>query len=142
MKKFIINSSLFGFLILLILISVNYLGDTAKIFDNNYEKKISEILSKKKNVTNILNYDERILQKHIINSFSDRKDIVVIGSSRVMMINSHHFNNKTFFNSSVSGATVEDYISIYQIYKTNNLLPEKIIIGLDPCILFSLNIQG
>ena len=141
MKKFLINNVVFGSFVLLILVCVNYFGDSAKIFDSDYEKKISKIILKNKNVTNILNYDERILQKYLINSFRFRKDIIVIGSSRVMMINTDHFNNKSFFNSSVSGATIEDYIAIYQLYKTNNILPKKIIIGLDPWIFNENNKQ-
>lgn len=141
MKKFIISNVIFVTFILSILICVNYFGDSAKIFDSSYEKKISKILLKNQNVTNILNYDERVLQKYLINSFKSSKDIIVLGSSRVMMINSNHFKNIPFFNSSVSGATIEDYIAIYQLYKNNNKLPKKIIIGLDPWIFNENNEQ-
>lgn len=91
-----------------------------------------EIIIKGQNVTNAINYDERLFQKEIISSFRCNPDVVVIGSSKTMLISSEQFPNSKFFNNSVSGASIEDIVSIYQVYKHNNKLPKKIIIGIDP----------
>ena len=55
-----------------------------------------------------------------------------MGSSRTMLINSAHFPGKRFFNNSVSGASMEDLLAIYQLYRENNRLPKNILIGIDP----------
>jgi hypothetical protein len=43
-----------------------------------------------------------------------------------------------FINNGVSGASIEDLISIYQMYKSKNMLPKEIILGVDPW-LFNIN---
>jgi len=132
MKKFISKTILFASPILIFLITVNYFGDAARLFDNDYEIKMADIISNNKYVTNIVNFDERLLQKELISNKSILPDIVVIGSSRSMLINSDYFPDVSFFNNSVSGASIEDIASIYQLYKDYHKLPKKIIIGIDP----------
>ncbi|MCF6365162.1 MAG: hypothetical protein L3J35_03075 [Bacteroidales bacterium] len=141
MKKFIIKTSISSLIILVILTSVNYWGDGAMLFHGNYEKKIASILSEGMNATNISNYDDRILQKEIINNIHYKPDIVIIGSSRTMLLNSKLFPNKVVINNSVTGASIEDIIAIYQMYKTQEVLPDRIIIGIDPWLLNANNGQ-
>lgn len=132
MKKFISKTAIIALPIFIILISVNYFGDAAHLFDTNYEKSIAKILTSGNYATNIANYDERLLQKELISNGSIKPKFVVLGSSRTMLLNSDLLSEKSFFNSSVSGASIEDIIGIYQIYKSSNKLPEKILIGIDP----------
>src|SRR5690606_22220124 len=87
------------------------------------------------NVTNIENYDERTLQRNIINNHHICPQVLVLGSSRTMLINSREFIGKTFFNNSVSGASIEDIVAIYQMYDNRKCYPGKIILALDPWIL-------
>lgn len=132
MKKIIFETVKFVFPVFILLILVNYFGDAARLFDNDYEKEMANILSSDHNVTNVVNYDERLLQKELILQKEVNPDVVVIGSSRSMLINSAFFSNSKFFNNSVSGASMQDLIGIYQLYKQNHKLPKKIIIGIDP----------
>jgi hypothetical protein len=134
MKKFIFKISQSLLFFFLFLVSVNYWGDSAKIFQTGYENKIADIIFNNKNATNISNFDERILQRELINNLEIRPDIMVLGSSRTMLINSTYFKGSKFINNSVSGASFEDLISIFQIYKTKKILPKKIILGIDPWI--------
>lgn len=141
MKKFIYKTTIFSALILSFLVSVNYWGDGAKIFHPDYENKIADIIFKNQNATNISNYDERILQKELINRLHTNPDVLILGSSRTMLINSTFFDNKKLINNSVSGASIEDLIAIYQIYVEKNILPKKIIVGIDPWLLNDNNGQ-
>lgn len=141
MNQFIKKTTAFSIIILIILISINYFGDAAKLFNIGYEKKIASIISEGNYVTNISNYDERILQKEIINNTNKRPDILIIGSSRIMLINNTYFPNQRIINNSVSGAGIEDIIAIYQMYKTKDLLPNRIIIGIDPWLFNENNEQ-
>jgi hypothetical protein len=141
MNRFIIKTSVFAIGILILLISVNYWGDAAKIFHTGYERNIANIIFENKNATNISNYDERILQKELINKIKSKPDILILGSSRTMLINSSYFENKKLINNSVSGASIEDCIAIYQMYKAKNILPKKIILGIDPWLFNENNGQ-
>ena len=139
MKKFILKLIMALAPILLFVISVNYFGDAAKLFSKDYEKKIADQIIEGKNVTNINNYNERLLNKYLINNSLFCPDILVIGSSRVMLLNSSDFKEQTFFNNGVSGASIQDLLAIYEMYEQKKCLPKKIIIGLDP---WTLNINN
>lgn len=131
MKKFVVKILMLGLPVILGLIFINYFGDGAKLFDKDYEREIAEIISEGKNVTNIQNYDERLFQAHLIKNEESCPKIIVAGSSRTMLINSELVED-TLRNNSVSGASIEDIVSIYQLYKDKGMFPDKIIIGVDP----------
>jgi len=139
MKKFILKLIIVLAPILFFVVSVNYFGDAANLFSIGYEKKIADEIIKGNNVTNVYNYDERLLEKHLINNSTLCPDVLVIGSSRVMLIHSSDFQKQTFFNVGVSGASIEDLLAIYQMYEQKKCLPKKIILGLDP---WTLNINN
>jgi hypothetical protein len=132
MKQFIKNIILITLPILTILLATNYFGDAARLFNSDYEKEMAKIILSGKYVTNVENYDERLFQKELIYSDKIKPNFVIIGSSRTMHINSDICSSSSFLNNSVSGASLEDIISIYQLYKVNNKLPQKVIIGIDP----------
>jgi len=142
MKIFLKKILIISLTILTLLVAVNYFGDAAKIFDTEYEKKMVEIILSGDYVTNITNYDERIFQKELITNIKDTPDVVILGSSRAMLIGDKYFSTKKVMNSSVSGASIEDLIAIYQIYVECGLVPERIIIGVDPWILNDNNGQN
>lgn len=141
MKGFILKITALFLPLFLLLVVVNYFGDAAKLFHSDYEKKIASIINSGAYVTNIENYDDRILQKELIQGFIESPEIIVIGSSRTMLISKDLFISKTFFNNSVAGANLKDLIAIYQLYKENNILPRKIILGIDPW-MFNNNESG
>ena len=107
--------------------------DAAKIFHTGYERNIANIIYSSKNATNISNYDERILQKELINKIKSKPDILILGSSRTMLINS------SYFESSASITEDESYIyfvserptgngqtDIYYVKKTDHSYSEPI----------------
>ena len=135
MKKILLKISLF-LPILFSVVFMNYFVDPANLFRGTpYEQSIAKLLLQGQNVANISNYDERLLQKFYIQGLTQKKDIIVLGSSRSMQISTDMFPGKTLFNNSVSGASVEDFISIYEMYSQKNLQPSIVIIGLDPWLL-------
>lgn len=133
MKRFIIKTSIFSIPLILLLVGVNYFGDAAKLYcSNKYEEKIVNILKDGKYVTNISNYNERIFQKKFIHSLDFTPSMVVLGSSRSRSINSEMLQESLLINNSVSGASMEDLIALFEIYKEVNRLPSKFIICIDP----------
>jgi len=142
MGRFLCKALLLLLPLLLMVVSINYFGDPARLFDSDYEKQVSEILLNDNFVTNIANFDERIFQKECINGMAKVPEVVVLGSSRTMLINSTYFPEQSFFNNSVVGASIEDFIALFQVYKERNLLPQKIILGIDPWLLNENNGQA
>ena len=133
MRNFICKVAMLGAPVLVMLVSVNYFGDAAKLFDSNYERKLAEIIISGQFATNIHNYDERLFQKELISNGNIHPHTIILGSSRTMLISSDLLpDDVSVFNNSVSGASLEDIISIYQLYKDNKKIPRKIIIGIDP----------
>lgn len=132
MKIFIIKTLSIGSLILSLLIIINLIIDPAKLFHNNHYTKMVNIINNNTNLTNIMNFDDRMFNKMFVEKLNKKYDILVMGSSRTKLIREEYFSNIELFNTSVRGASIEDLIAIYQLYKTNNLLPDSIYIGIDP----------
>jgi hypothetical protein len=126
---------------MLIVIGVNYCGDAANLFSDSYENEVASEIVEGNNVTNILNCDERNLQRLIIKKLDYRPDIVVLGSSRIMEITESMFKDSSLINNGVSGASIEDLLAIVELYAEKKWLPKKIIIGLDPWTLNKNNEQ-
>lgn len=121
---------------------LSYIEDPGGVFTKNLkEREIAEILLSGHNAANVKNYDERLLQKDVIQNDPRHNDLIVLGSSRVMQIRSSDFEGKTFFNHGVSGVTIEDIIAILELYLEKGDLPGTIIIGVDPWILNTNNNQ-
>lgn len=118
--------------ILLTIILTNWMIDPAHLFNNKYYDKISSIIFSGYNVTGISDMDERKMQEVFINNMDVAPYTVVLGSSRVMLINRINYGDDQLFNNGVSGASIEDIISIYQLYKRSNKLPKRLVIGIDP----------
>lgn len=122
------------------MIGFNYFVDPANIFKNNkYYQDIAELLLDGKNVANLVNFDERLLKKCYLNGLATKKDVIVLGSSRVMLINSDMFSGYSFFNNGVSVASLEDDMAIYWMYRKKGFIPRVVIIGLDPWLLNKFN---
>lgn len=141
MNRFIKKTLMMAIPLLLLVVLVNYFGDAAKLFNSDYEKEMVNILNKGLSITNFSNYDERIFQRELVTSMANSPEVIVIGSSRTMLINQSYFPDKKFINNSVSGAIIQDLIGIFQIYKEKGFYPKRIIIGIDPTI-FNSNASG
>jgi hypothetical protein len=126
----------------LMVFCTNWFMDPANIkSDDCYESGIAQIMLSQKNVANLVNFRERILQRKLVAGMSAAPEIAVFGSSRSMAISSDFFKGHKVFNNSVSGASVEDHLAIFDLYRKKNSLPRTVILGLDPWVLNSNNQQ-
>ncbi len=147
---------LFAFFpIVLLLIIVNYLVDPAAFFSsfNNFthEKHAVEILirEKKEGIRSVQHRgDSRLIQKLYIKSLKDYKEVIVFGSSRSWQITSRDLClNKSFFNHSVAGGKLEDFMAMYNIYCEEKKIKKTIIFELstehisDACFIKNINIK-
>jgi len=131
--------SLASIISIVFLVSVfNYKIDSLSIYGtSNYLSDATQSLVNGKMIAGLKNYDERVFQKLVINNLQVKNDVIVIGSSRSMKVRKHFISNQkmNFFNHSVSGASLEDYIAIIGIYeKTHGYIPSTVIFGIDPWI--------
>lgn len=136
MKKIILK--LFLLLpILALVIVVNFVVDPAHLFKGKqYEKGIVDLLNQGKNVALSGNLDDMLLQKFYIENLRERKDVVVIGSSRLFQIYSSFYPEQSFVNNSIASlSSVDDEMLIYWFYKKHGFIPKKIILGLDPWLI-------
>jgi len=120
------------------MITVNYIIDPTKFFHFKSEKQMAQALLHNTNIVPLSIFNDRMFQYHYIQGLKEKKDIIILGSSHTMLIGTEFFPKQSFFNSSVSGASIEDLITIYSLYKNEHLIPKTIVIGVDPW-LFNKN---
>lgn len=118
----------------LILMAVNFFGDAANIF-TSIEQEMADYMVSGRHVANAYNYDERILQRRLIQQETVRQDVVVMGSSRAMLFHAGLFGTESFRNYGVGAATLEDVAGIFQLLYNAGRVPKRIVLGLDPWIL-------
>ena len=120
---------------------INYAIDPARLFHLGKEEQMAQLTLEGKEFPVEANYDERIYQKKVIQGFKQANDVVVLGSSRSLSIGKEVVPTRSFFNSSVSGASLEDYLAIYEMYRERHQLPKTIILTVDPWLLNKNNGQ-
>ena len=140
MKKLVIKFLCIAVPILLLIGCVNAYVDPAALFFRAREiSTVVELLLEGNYIAGTENMNERHLQKQRIQSEESLPEIIIIGSSRVMQIDStfihQHVGEGEFVNHGVSGGGLYDYYGIlgcYALYKGE--WPKTIIIGADPWI--------
>lgn len=129
-----------GIIILIIsIISVfNYKIDSLGLFGNsNYLSHAAKTLANGKMIAGLKDYDDRLFQELIIKNLQVKNDVIAIGSSRIMQLRKRFFleDRINFFNHSVSGASLEDYIAIVGAYELiHGYLPSTVVLGIDPWV--------
>jgi hypothetical protein len=139
MKKNIIwlRYSLISIFSLILLISLfNYKVDNSGLFGNaNYLLQAAKAITNGKTIAGLHNADQRSLQELIIKNLQVKNDVIVIGSSKSMMLRKRFFLTEdiNYFNHSAYGGSLEDYLSILGAYESiHQYVPKTVIIGIDP----------
>jgi hypothetical protein len=80
-------------------------------------------------------YEEREFQRLVIEQYKGQRDMIAIGSSRTQSVRKRFIDSQIdFFNHSVSGVCVEDFVAIIGIYKEKGILPKTVMLGIDPWV--------
>jgi len=141
MRKFL-QRLLYYLPIPILIIAINYYVDPANLYNEKYESGIADILVQGKNVTNIINCNDELLQKFYIEKMNDCPSAIALGSSRILLISGAHFKEQKFINNGVrGGASLEDVLAIYYLYEKKGCKIQKIVIGLEPAFLNDNNNQ-
>ena len=115
----------------------NYKVDVHYLFSRSYllKKAVDDLLDGKM-VSGITNSSDRYLQKLLIEKMEKIPETIILGSSRSFLLRATHLEMEEgrFFNHSVGGASLKDYIAILGIYNRKGALPSTIIIEVAPPI--------
>lgn len=109
--------------------------DPASLFHQAGKQQIAAYMLEGLNVTNIYHHDKRQSLRYYAAGLDEPRGTLVFGSSRPMLIDSSFFPDKTFFNAGVPGATLNDLLACYQVFYEKGLIPERVVIGLEPYML-------
>jgi len=133
-------------LIISLICIFNYKVDSSGVFGHsNYLSKAARALTSGKMIAGLENIDDRLFQDLIIKNLQVRNDVIAIGSSTTMHLRKGVAlkDRINFFNHSVSGASLEDYIAIVGAYESiHGYLPSTIILGVDSWVFNKNNGQG
>ncbi len=131
--RFFRNLALLCLPFISVIIFINLKSDPAHLFlDNGYEEGIAKLLLANNHVTNIGNYNERKLQKLLLQGQPKVADKIVLGSSRIMQFRDSVPGK--CFNYGVSMCVLEDIVALYQLIEDKNCQPKEIVVGIDPWI--------
>lgn len=124
----------------------NYKVDNLGLFGNsNYLSQAAKSLTDGKMIAGFSNFDERLFQALVIKNLKVKNDVIAVGSSKSMLLRKRFFldDKINFFNHSVSGASLEDYISIIGAYESmHGYIPQTVIFGVDPWVFNKFNNQS
>ena len=130
---------------ILIMVGVtNYLVDPGQIYSNkNFEAEVAHLMIEGHSITatSKYEYDERLLTQQYISHMTSKKQVAVIGSSRVMLIDSDFWGGRTFFNAWFPSAQLDDLVLAYGFFREKNMVPDTVLIGIDPWIFDSSQLQ-
>ncbi len=120
--------------ILAVIATFNTIIDGVGIFRVNKSLQFaaSSLLDGKMVAGSLGRYDERELQRLIVDAHP-RRDVIILGSSRTMPLRKSFIDpSLDVFNHSLSGAGLEDYIALIDLYREKGSFPKTIILAIDP----------
>lgn len=119
-----------------LVIAFNYIIDPVGLYrPNGYEYGIAKILLSGKNVADVSDYDERLMNKFYLEKMNYIPETIVLGSSRSLFIEPPEKSKIKFYNVSIHAACLQDLIAMYGIFIKREIKPKTIVICLDPWLL-------
>jgi hypothetical protein len=116
------------------MVGVNLAVDPAGIFHDRSEA-LAERWAAEGEVEIPGNVDERRLLEEMIRRAPPSADAIVLGSSRSMQLRAASFPHRKMLNLSVSGASVEDHLALYELAWEHGIQPKLVVLTLDPWVL-------
>lgn len=121
--------------ILLGMMYFSYKVDPAGLFwGADFERQVVEYMLDGKYVRGYERLDGRELNEIYARQADTAPQVLINGSSRVMLIDSSFTQDKTFYNAGNTGADIYDIFSGYYIFSKEGKEPQTYLIGVDPWI--------
>ncbi|HEX9485310.1 MAG TPA: hypothetical protein VF929_12045 [Gemmatimonadaceae bacterium] len=99
------------------------------------ERAIVQALVEGHYVTDVMNYDDRAIERLLAESRVGAPDVLAIGSSRLQPLDASAFPGRRFVNASLANGRLDDMLGIYALYDTNSRRPRRLVVNLDPWTL-------
>ncbi len=130
MRKFILKSIIMLLMVYIPVISINYFVDPANIYHDDIVVNSAKLLNAGNIIESPKNMDEGLLQVCRMQELNYNPDTVIIGSSHVMYIPFEC--DGMLYNAGMSGSYLGDYYAIVGLIESKNIMPKRIMIGVDP----------
>lgn len=117
---------------------VNYTVDCSGTFQGDqYLREVANMLLSGQDVVGYeqLNERQRDVMELIVNQMETAPDTIVLGSSRIMQMNTEIAQTESLFNCALTGADWYDLLGTFYLFDRLDKLPQTVIIGFDPWYL-------
>jgi hypothetical protein len=118
-----------------VMAGVNMYVDPAGIVHRGPEPLMAAMILTGRPVSGVIDFDERRLQKAVIEGLPAAPDVVVVGSSRAMSVRANWFPGARFYNASVSAAVIDDLVALTGTLDKAKRLPSQLLLFIDPWML-------
>lgn len=135
--KWFIVVFLSGLAVVSLVAGFNYTIDVAIVFRNTDAiQRAAKWVAEGKRVAGPGNFDRRIFHEHVLRNQDESVDIMAVGFSRTIQLareDLHLPPGVRFFNNSMTSGVMEDYVSIFGLYKKlKGYIPRIVIFGIEP----------
>ena len=112
------------------IVSVNIWGDPANLMQNEafYDRMLG-VMKQGYNIEHVADFRDRVFQQRAAKAI-DKPETIIFGSSRVQQIDTAICGTTTW-NAGVSGATTQDVCGLYQVFRENGKIGDRVILGID-----------
>lgn len=124
--------------VLFYVVWINYTVDCSGTFQGDqYLREVANMLLSGQDVVGYeqLNERQRDVMELIVNQMDSAPDTIVLGSSRIMQMNTEIAQTDSLFNCALTGADWYDMLGTFYLFDKANKLPKNVIIGFDPWLL-------
>ncbi|MDO5138342.1 MAG: hypothetical protein Q4D71_07785 [Oscillospiraceae bacterium] len=112
------------------IVSVNIWGDPANLMQNEaFYDRMLDVMKQGYNIEHVADFRDRVFQQRAAKAI-DKPETIIFGSSRVQQIDTVICGTTTW-NAGVSGATTQDICGLYQVFRENSKIGDRVIIGID-----------
>jgi hypothetical protein len=120
----------------LAMVLANLIVDPVRVAGGDaYEHGIAALLLAGRSVTNIANPKDAAVVRYVIEGFQRGPEAIVLGSSRSKLIRARFFGTPSFFNNSVAGGGLTDYLALYGLYRERHFAPKLVVLEVSPWVV-------
>ncbi|MCI9462565.1 MAG: hypothetical protein HFI48_01595 [Lachnospiraceae bacterium] len=132
MKKWL-KAALFVLPLLVMVAAVNWYVDSYAYLRVTYDEIAGKMIRESRNVVGLeeSNFNDRSLLAACLKMQDGPREVVVLGSSRVLTFEHTMFGTDSFYNAGLSESTIYDLLAVTGILAQEDKLPETMIIGVD-----------
>ena len=128
--KHVLKNTLWLLVVFALVVVVNYWADPANLTQNEFFfGRMLSLMQEGYNIEHVADFKDRIFQQKAAEVI-DRPETLIFGSSRVQQIDTEVCGT-TVWNAGVSGATTQDICGLYQVFRENGKIGDRVIIGID-----------